>query len=212
MKRVMAALLAAAAASCSSSPAPPDPPPVRPPMALPEGDLCPLDPGRSWEYVGAHGERHVHRVARTEIVRRSVCAVVERVSGRDVERLWLRREPTGVVQVRAQDGELAPVDYEEPVVHVPIPAAVGRTWEYEVPTAAFVVRFTGSVEGVEDVTVPAGTFRCARIRTVGRVDRVTLTERVAWYSPGTGLVQEESMFDAGSGPIHGRIQLVEVKR
>ena len=107
---------------------------------------------------------------------------------------------------------MSPRDFDDPAIHFRLPAAVGARWQYDADYGLISVRHTGTVEAVETVSVPAGEFRCVKVRTVGITDGATVVERVAWYAPGVGLVREESKFNVGAGEIKGRLDLKEYKK
>ena len=53
----------------------------------------------------------------------------------------------------------------------------------------------GKCLGIEEVTVPAGTFECHKITqtvTTTIMKRPVVTRTVSWYAPGTGVVKTES--------------------
>jgi hypothetical protein len=47
---------------------------------------------------------------------------------------------------------------------------------------------------IEDVTVPAGTFKCHKVTQTSKV-RKTITKTITWYAPGIGTVKSETYND-----------------
>jgi hypothetical protein len=78
---------------------------------------------------------------------------------------------------------------ETPETWLLLPAEVDREWEYPVGLPSLSPRpvARGSVSGIEEITVPAGTFRCVRVRHF-ESGRTTL----CWYAPDVGLVKTEA--------------------
>jgi hypothetical protein len=79
---------------------------------------------------------------------------------------------------------------DTPETWLQLPAEVDSTWEYPVGNPAISPRPIAklTVLGTEDVTVPAGTFRCIRVQRIeaGRTS-------VSWYAPEVGLVKTEAV-------------------
>jgi hypothetical protein len=74
-----------------------------------------------------------------------------------------------------------------------------------------IIRRT-KVIGREDVTVPAGTFRCIRLLTTGSDGELDL-RRTIWFAPGTGIVREEKARYRRDQLVLREVQeLVELKR
>jgi len=65
---------------------------------------------------------------------------------------------------------------------------------------------------IEDVTVPAGTFKCRKVTqtsTATVLRKTTETKTVAWYAPGIGTVKNET-YDA-KGKLTGSMELMDLK-
>jgi hypothetical protein len=74
--------------------------------------------------------------------------------------------------------------------------------------------FDGKCEAIEDVTVPAGTFKCHKITqtvaTTGYIGRKeVISKTVSWYAPGIGTVKTET-YDA-KDKLQGSTELVELQ-
>jgi opacity protein-like surface antigen len=65
---------------------------------------------------------------------------------------------------------------------------------------------------IEDVTVPAGTFKCHKVTQTGTATvmrKTTTTKTVSWYAPGIGTVKTESYNDKGKLQSSTVLQAVE---
>lgn len=95
--------------------------------------------------------------------------------------------------------------YNPPVLYVPPRLSVGTRHSFKSTVTSkstlagkAVIKWTGDmiVEGIEDVTVPAGTFNdCLRIkfvenRTVKGANHVESTEATRWLARGVGIVKQ----------------------
>jgi hypothetical protein len=78
---------------------------------------------------------------------------------------------------------------DTPETWLQLPAEVDSIWEYPVGNPAISPRPVAkmTVLGTEEVTVPAGSFRCVRVQRIeaGR-------SSVCWYAPDVGLVKTEA--------------------
>jgi hypothetical protein len=209
MTRRLMVLTMAALAACSDGPStPPEDDSNQPLLA---GDLQPLEVGRTWTYIGMLGERQVHTITGRDGVGRLDCVVYQIEAGSTIQRLWMRAEKDGVKHYRTQLGELGPVELDDAAVHYVLPATPGRTWQYE-EMGVLPVTYDGTIVGVESVEVPAGRFRCVKVRIVGTHEKVRMVERTSWYAPGVGLVKEEALLNKGDGVERGSIALKEYKK
>ena len=65
---------------------------------------------------------------------------------------------------------------------------------------------------IEDVTVPAGTFKCHKVTqksTATVMRKSTVSKSVSWFAPGTGTVKTET-YDA-KDKLQGSTELIELK-
>jgi hypothetical protein len=83
--------------------------------------------------------------------------------------------------------ELAGKVHANPVPLLKLPAKAGDSWtvQHQIP-AAGVATFTCTVGKVEEVKVPAGTFKAIRVEEKTDALRGSVTR---WYAPGVGLVK-----------------------
>jgi hypothetical protein len=82
--------------------------------------------------------------------------------------------------------------FEPPMPRMMFPVQPGSTlhWEGQLKIGWIdrKIVFDGEVAGWEDVTVPAGTFRCVRLHFVEKRGDEPVEEDV-WYAPGVGQVK-----------------------
>jgi RNA polymerase sigma factor (sigma-70 family) len=78
--------------------------------------------------------------------------------------------------------------HADPVPLLKLPAKTGDSWTVQqgIP-AAGVATFTYTVGKVEEVKVPAGTFKAIRVEE--RADPILRIPVTRWYAPGVGLVK-----------------------
>jgi hypothetical protein len=84
--------------------------------------------------------------------------------------------------------EFAGKVHADPVPLLKLPAKAGDTWtvEQQIPAAHGAATFTYTVGKVEEVKVPAGTFKAIRVEE--RTDALQMSA-TRWYAPGVGLVK-----------------------
>lgn len=82
---------------------------------------------------------------------------------------------------------VAKTEFTPPLVELPASIPSRHTWTWTGTSKATPMSITSVLEGMEKLTVPAGTFTCARIkRTVGA--GITILH---WYAEKVGLVKAE---------------------
>lgn len=177
----------------------------RPDVTVPQGPVrleelremnyglpVPLMRGRNWTYqCGSDTETHtVVTVAGGDGCTAPEFTVrIRRRSGSTTRTYRLERD--GIFWVRREvDGSVQHLD--PPLRLVPLPLLTDSVWsagETRVGSEIWSLRF--EAEGAETVTVPAGTFRCTRVKVSGARGNVPWEERV-WYAKGVGVVKRES--------------------
>jgi hypothetical protein len=74
-----------------------------------------------------------------------------------------------------------------------------------------VIKMTGGeCVAIEDVTVPAGTFKCYKVtQTVSTtvMNKDVVTRTISWYAPGIGVVKTESY---NKNQLQSSMELVEM--
>ena len=123
-------------------------------------------------------------------------------------RLFIKTSPDGVLIVRAIAsvailGQIT-IDYSPPETFLPIPIGLGSEWTVSGESTASLFGLsikieatnTAKVVAIEDVTVPAGTFRdCLRIEQQLQTQlspalaTFPSTSSTMWLAPDVGLVQ-----------------------
>lgn len=126
-------------------------------------------------------------------------AVLPSVSGGNS----LLQAPDGAV-VAFLNGDVVALTWDPPPA-LELPAAVGKSWSrnfkltQHARNQAVAIEEKWTVEAIENVTVPAGTFRACRLRSVDNHGN----DNVHWFSPDTGIfVKQRLTRTAGhaSGP------------
>lgn len=96
------------------------------------------------------------------------------------------KTPQGVVTHRGYFGQ-AKTEFTPAFVDLPETVAPNATWGWKGTTSGKPLEIGSVLEGMESLTVPAGTFRCARIRRTASAGGTT----THWYAEGVGLVKME---------------------
>src|SRR5262245_49435748 len=195
--RTLPLLLLLVAASCAA-------PPRLPPRETP-GDLQPLEPGHEWVYE-AGGRIQTRRVTGVERVGRFECRVVEARTGDSVERFWMRWEREGLRLHRVSDVGRT-VDFDDPLLLIPLPAATGATWSFEERYGPVTLRVGARYEGDEEMSVLDQVRKCARIRLVKRVGGRVVVDQTCWYAHGVGLVRMTVVLTGQEGETRTTLQL-----
>ncbi|MYE88436.1 hypothetical protein F4X33_05515 [Candidatus Poribacteria bacterium] len=123
-------------------------------------------------------------------------------------KLFIKTAPNGVLIFRAivtvaVFGEIT-IDYSPPETFLPVPIELGSEWTVsgEATASLFGLKIkvettnTAKVVAIEDVTVPAGTFRdCLKIEQHSQIQLLPplatfpSTSSIMWLAPDVGLVQ-----------------------
>ena len=113
-----------------------------------------------------------------------------------------------IVQLRGD----APVITWDPPVGWQWPLEVGKTWTRNTTMTLHAakqttpIEYTNTVEAYEEVTVPAGTFKTFRVRTVNSVG----DENVQWFSQEAGIHIKQSLRRTVKHPAGAGTRDVEV--
>lgn len=201
------ALMVLAAAAIVGSCATGVPMTVRPERTT-AAEMQPLEVGWQWVYVTSANALCRRHVAAREAVGRFDCAVVVETIGDVQNRYWIRSERDGLKLYRFAD-RYARQDMDDPLVWFKYPARIGETWEYEARHGPVEILCQGRYEADDTITVPAGRFTCARVRTVGTCEQTTVFDKTEWYARGIGLVRQEITYYDGR---HASMELKEIGR
>jgi tetratricopeptide (TPR) repeat protein len=150
-----------------------------------ESPYYPLKSGSSWVYKSAEGGQIIVRVVRRENVGESAYYLLETVLDSKVtssERIAVY--PDGVYR-QSPFGALL-----QPHVRIlPLPPHAGDSWAIKSRTAGGAEANGEGVLRVEDVTVPAGTFKETIAAEVKTQDANGESVKTVWYAKGVGPVK-----------------------
>jgi len=161
----------------------------------------PLAVDNRWEYdyPDPGGAEVIYEVTGSEDIEGNTWYVVDGDAYSEVgepmwsETVWLRNADYGVAWLKWTG---SPSEIAAPGAYLWYPPATGQMWTLrEEVDGAQVARMLAEVESVSDtVTVPAGTFRCVRLRMAPLPfpDDYLLM----WFAPGVGQVRHQE-YDGG---------------
>ena len=157
----------------------------------------------NWSLRSTDGiDKRVVTIKGPQIIRGEELRIIEDQTNDDISQFFIRTEADGVKLFRS----VAPItllgqitfDYSPPQVFVPIPINLGSQWtvsgEATLPllgTIRSIIR--SEVVSIEDVTVPAGTFRnCLKLEQnithrliIGNLE----LKNTIWLAPDVGFVK-----------------------
>jgi hypothetical protein len=94
--------------------------------------------------------------------------------------------------------------------NIRFPLSVGDKWSYEYALANMTLQYEVSVDALEDVAVPAGTFRAFKIVHSGRYkmsDGSSTVRETFWYAPNVrNFVKWEHQSRAFNGSMYDNVQ------
>jgi hypothetical protein len=174
----------------SAAPAAPSPPP-------PSAGHFPLAAGMRWTYESNLGE-----VSSWVEASGDECRVLATSSTLDTEQR-LRLSAEGVYLLSAKSKVCffgTERVYEPPLLRLPLPLAVGKTWNWSGKETAdgdeITTSVTGTVEAEEKVSVPAGEYSCLRVKVDTSCSDGTTASSTQWLAPGIGIVKADIAVDA----------------
>jgi hypothetical protein len=171
-------------------------------LANAEIDYYPLERGNRWTYemqpkdggdvmiqtivvdeVETDGERTRFAIEETDPIS-AMRTFIER-DAKSVRLVARERSGGAVVKLKMR--------YEPPMTMLKLPLNVGDAWSSEasmrIGPVSSAMRTDCTVDRIERVEVPAGTFECVRITAKRFKNDKPLPDAVAWYAPGIGLVK-----------------------
>lgn len=168
-----------------------------------------LKKGKSWKYSGADGAEYVMEVVGDDTVNGKKCRVVRLSSGGEpLITRYLYEENGGLREARTQLREVEIV-YKDPKWFLRGPAEAGSQFGEGVETGPPGGRITylGTFETEEDVTVPAGTFHCWRVKCKADMGTTFHLRETLWICEGVGIVkfEHESGFNSVTTVIAGEL-------
>ncbi len=191
---------AAVIVAAAPSPAYAGPSPDRavPNLGLDKLDHFPLRNGLCWKYRSNLGET----IARVTKEGKKYILVSQAPHVRLEQHLALTED--GVVLLRGKSKVYFFSDrrtYQPPLVRLPLPPRVGRTWFWEgtesVDDEELHSRVDGKIVGEEKVEVPAGKFDCLKVEIETTSNDGTSTSSTQWLAPGVGVVKAFIEVDPG---------------
>ena len=183
----------------------------------PPPDYYPLPTGAYWNYKTTTSMGNESEFTMT------VCGPDEQADGSTLTKVevfstlafysWYSK-PSGWVKMHreasAPDSQFAYDGWYEPVKdHLKNPLGVGDTWSWEGKRPGMIatdLTETNTVEAVEEVTVPAGTFSAVKVITEGDQGGSTF-KRTYWYANRVGFVK--GIVEANNGQFSSTSELIE---
>lgn len=161
---------------------------------LAQTDYSPFKEGNEWVYKTKEGDLFTVKVAAREKIGKYDCFRVETTGPIRTTREWVSVTEQGELVARRER-----YTYDPAYPRIKYPLKEGEKWEFEVTKRSEIeedtkVKGTYEVLGIEDLTVPAGSFTCYKIRWAieesgGAVDGTF------WVASGVGVVKKT--FGAG---------------
>ena len=165
--------------------------------ALPGLESFPLKDGLRWKYDSNLGEV----VSWVELTGKK-CTLISRAPHlRIKQHLLLSKE--GVLMTGGESKIYFITTrrvYQPPLLRFPIPLAAGRSWSWQgkeiVNGKPMDCKMEGVMAGRETIRVPAGEFRCRKVKVTTVSDDGT-SSSTQWLAPGVGVVKAEIKIDVG---------------
>ncbi|MBI2899684.1 MAG: hypothetical protein HYY17_05835 [Planctomycetes bacterium] len=165
-------------------------------LALPGG--CgrvgvPLDQGKVSRFVKSEGGEFTIEISGKEKVRDTMCSVmVVKDDGKPVLSYYLAPEGRGLKMLRMVMGEADLSFAEMPVWYLKGPAEQGAQFGEGVqmgPPFGGQVTYLGTFESEEEITVPAGTFKCWRVQWKADMGSTLHLRETRWINEKMGIVR-----------------------
>ncbi|HXG62308.1 MAG TPA: hypothetical protein VNO22_13080 [Planctomycetota bacterium] len=191
-------------------------------QAAPEaGDAYfPLAEGNRWVYRNDYDEETemIHEVTGAEEVGAVRCLVLEYRTHLEAEKRtrvlrkeWLEVTPEGVRIHKVVRG-LSTYPVEEPFFKLKRELRSGDAWGGSTRGSELAPRYRFSVEGEEDVQVPAGTYKAVRVRVAIESGERHAAEGHEWYAKGVGLVRSRMTIRARGEEVTIGAELKEFRK
>ncbi len=161
-------------------------------------DHFPLVDGLKWRYESNMGE-----VTSWVTVTGDQYTVTSESSPLDIKQVF-RLTPEGLILIAAEMDTWLTSDrrtYLPPLLRFPLTVTVGEEWIWEgkelVDDDIINSVVKGKIIGWENITVPAGSYRCLNVLITTSSDDGTTTSSTQWLAPGIGIVKADIAVDAG---------------
>lgn len=182
--------------------------------------LLPTEPGTTWTYVVAdQAGGVVTNEPRTQIVR---IAGVEEFEGKRLLKFETLRDSAVVKTELCDVSDSGVVCYargartemlnklDPPQTLVPGNLKIGATWETDGTVADVQLHERFTIAGEEDVFVPAGKFHAFRMHMEDTTVMTIALDR--WFTPGVGMIKEETTLRGPGGSLLQRTRVELQKR
>lgn len=164
---------------------------------------CPdlsLKKGKVWKYASPDGAEFTMEIADDGSVNGEKCRVMTLSSnGEPLVTRYLKEEGRGIRELRLQIRG-AEMGYKAPKWFLRGPAEAGAQFGEPVETCppGGQLTYLGTFEAEEEITVPAGTFQCWRVKYRTELGSTFVFRETLWICEGVGIVKFES-----TGGYHG---------
>jgi hypothetical protein len=166
---------------------------------LPIANYYPLKMNTTYAYTDvSSGDSFVLKINEKLTVNNVACFKLARTSNTDFD--VVSNDANGVrVHSRNFKGVLA--NFNPPVVFAPANFEVGKAIttnpNYKNPATGNMTLWTTAIGAIEDITVPAGTYKgCARLELQIKDEKLgtVLAKMNMWLAPGVGMVKRQGQF------------------
>jgi len=161
-------------------------------------DHFPLVDGLKWKYESNLGE-----VVSWVTVTGNQYTVTSESSPLDIKQVF-RLTPEGLILIEAEMDTWLTSDrrtYLPSLLRFPLTVTIGGEWIWEgrelVDDDIINSVVKGKIIGWDNITVPAGTYRCLEVLITTTSDDGTTTSSTQWLAPGVGIVKAKIAVDAG---------------
>ncbi len=173
-------------------------------LAAPAPSYFPLVPGSTWARRTYNGTLLTAMIVGEKKVGAIRCTIIEtKAVRRDVQtvsRVCYEATPTVVRVIETQSSSGTSV-FQPPRTMLTLPPRAGQTWSWAPKNDKLGVASTDAWVREETVTVPAGTFKAWKLKTVTRRGSDTVTA-FTWYTRGVGVVRTALQTRRGSAKPH----------
>lgn len=161
-------------------------------------DHFPLVDGLRWKY-----DSNMRDVTSWVTVTGDQYTVTSESSPLDIKQVF-RLTPEGLILIEAEMDTWLTSNrrtYRPSLLRFPLTVKVGEewTWEGEELVDGDIINsiVKGKIVGWENITVPAGTYRCLNVHISTTSDDGTTTSSTQWLAPEAGIVKADIAVDAG---------------
>lgn len=175
-------------------------------------EILPLKVGSTWTYQTAQEVDQVTEVTGKEKVGDVECFIVERKSfGRMLRREWLAVTDEGVKVHKVQSGKTE-MTVEKPFFRIKHVLKKDDEWTGYAHASVNPARYFFRVEGQEEVTVPAGSWKAWKIHTKVERGENNIFEGSEWFVPDVGVVKSDIDVRTSTQAVNVTMELKEYKK